>query len=90
MEKYHQSVARAYNQPVQHKKFNKGDLVWKTVDAIMRGQPIPKFSPRWEGPYKVAEASSSGYYKLTRVDDGFKTGPIIATLSACSRKPSTA
>ncbi|GMP47222.1 hypothetical protein CsSME_00015079 [Camellia sinensis var. sinensis] len=90
MEKYHQSVARAYNQSVQHKKFSNGDLVWKTVDAIMRGQPIPKFSPRWEGSYKVAKASSNGYYKLTRVDDGFKTGPIIATLSACSRKPSTA
>ncbi|XP_028125575.1 uncharacterized protein K02A2.6-like [Camellia sinensis] len=61
IEKYHQSVARAYNQSVQHKKFNKLNLVWKTVDAIMRGQPIPKFSPRWEGPYKVVEASSSGY-----------------------------
>ncbi|GMP82090.1 hypothetical protein CsSME_00036554 [Camellia sinensis var. sinensis] len=90
MEKYHQSIARAYNQSVQHKKFSKGNLVWKTVDAIMWGQPIPKFSPRWEGPHKVADASSSGYYKLTSVDDGYKTGPIIATLSACSRKPSIA
>ncbi|XP_028069567.1 uncharacterized protein LOC114272091 [Camellia sinensis] len=27
MEKYHQSIARAYNQSVQHKKFNNGDLV---------------------------------------------------------------
>ncbi|XP_028114984.1 uncharacterized protein K02A2.6-like [Camellia sinensis] len=46
MEKYHQSTARTYNQSVQHRKFNEGDLVWKTVDAIMWGQPIPKFSPR--------------------------------------------
>ncbi|XP_028115035.1 uncharacterized protein K02A2.6-like [Camellia sinensis] len=78
MEKYHQSIAHTYNQPIQHKEFNKGDLVWKTVDAIMQRQPIPKFSPRWESPYKVTEASSSGYYKLTRVDDGFRTGPINA------------
>ena len=78
MEKYHQSIAHAYNQFVQHREFNKGDLVWKTMDAIMRGQPIPKFSPRWEGPYKVAEASSNGYYKLTRVDDGFRTGTVNA------------
>ncbi|XP_028078287.1 uncharacterized protein K02A2.6-like [Camellia sinensis] len=78
MKKYHQSIAHAYNQSVQHKKFKEGDLVWKIVDAIMRGQPIPMFSPRWESPYKVAEASSSGYYKLTRVDDGFRTGLINA------------
>ncbi|XP_028076848.1 uncharacterized protein LOC114278894 [Camellia sinensis] len=77
-EKYHQSIALAYNQFVQHREFKEGDLVWKTVDAIMWGQPIHKFSPRWEGPYKVAEASSSGYYKLTRVDDGFRIGPINA------------
>ncbi|GMP49505.1 hypothetical protein CsSME_00016455 [Camellia sinensis var. sinensis] len=78
MEKYHQSIARAYNQSVQHRKFKKGDLVWKTVDAVKRGQPIPKFSPRWEGPYKVVEASSNWYYKLTRVDDRFITGSINA------------
>ncbi|XP_028124257.1 uncharacterized protein K02A2.6-like [Camellia sinensis] len=78
MEKYHQSIARAYNQSVQHRKFKERDLVWKTVDAIMRGQPIPKFSPRWEGPYKVAKANSSRYYKLTKVDDGFKIGHVNA------------
>ncbi|XP_028071841.1 uncharacterized protein LOC114274168 [Camellia sinensis] len=78
MERYHQSIAPAYNQSVQHKKFNEGDLVWKTVDAIIRRQPISKSSPIWEGPYKVAKASSSGYYKLTRVDDRFRTGPINA------------
>ncbi|XP_028092628.1 uncharacterized protein LOC114292813 [Camellia sinensis] len=78
MEKCHQSIARTYNQSVQHRKFNKEDLVWKIVNAIMRGQPIPKFLPRWEGAYKVVEASNNGYYKLTRVDDGFRTGSINA------------
>ncbi|XP_028123473.1 uncharacterized protein LOC114320596 [Camellia sinensis] len=78
MEKYHQSMACAYNQSVQHKEFNEGDLVWKTVDAIMWRQLIPKFSPRWKGPYKVSEASSNRYYKLTRVDGGFRTGLIYA------------
>ncbi|XP_028061730.1 uncharacterized protein LOC114265169 [Camellia sinensis] len=46
MEKYHQSIARAYNQSIQHRKFKEGDLVWKTVDAIMQWQPILKLSPR--------------------------------------------
>ncbi|CAL5440183.1 unnamed protein product [Camellia sinensis] len=64
MERYHESIARAYNQTVVPRKFEEGDLVWKIVDPIMRGQPLPKFSPKWEGPYKVVQASSSGYYKL--------------------------
>ncbi|GMP93460.1 hypothetical protein CsSME_00043281 [Camellia sinensis var. sinensis] len=77
-ERYHESIARAYNQTVVPRKFEEGDLVWKIVDPIMRGQPLPKFSPKWEGPYKVAQASSSGYYKLVRVEDGFRTGPLNA------------
>ncbi|CAL5404388.1 unnamed protein product [Camellia sinensis] len=64
MERYHESIARAYNQTVVPRKFEEGDLVWKIVNPIMRGQPLPKFSPKWEGPYKVVQASSSGYYKL--------------------------
>ncbi|GMP48863.1 hypothetical protein CsSME_00016061 [Camellia sinensis var. sinensis] len=78
MERYHESIARAYNQTVIPRKFEEGDLVWKIVDPIMRGQPLPKFSPKWEGPYKVVQASSSGYYKLVRVEDGFRTGPLNA------------
>ncbi|GMP49154.1 hypothetical protein CsSME_00016227 [Camellia sinensis var. sinensis] len=78
MERYHESIARAYNQTVVPRKFEEGDLVWKIVDPIMRGQPLPKFSPKWEGPYKVVQASSSGYYKLIRVEDGFRTGPLNA------------
>ncbi|XP_028052406.1 protein NYNRIN-like [Camellia sinensis] len=71
MERYHESIARAYNQTVVPRKFEEGDLVRKIVDPIMRGQPLPKFSPKWKGPYRVVQASSSGYYKLVRVEDGF-------------------
>ncbi|CAL5375138.1 unnamed protein product [Camellia sinensis] len=78
MERYHESIARAYNQTVVPRKFEEGDLVWKIVDPIMRGQPLPKFSPKWEGSYRVVQASSSGYYKLVKVEDGFQTGPLNA------------
>lgn len=80
LEKYQRGIARVYNQSVVKREFEVGDLVWKTIDGIMRGQPIPKFAPKWEGPpllYKaVVESNSSGYYKLVRVEDGFRTGPI--------------
>ncbi|CAL5444637.1 unnamed protein product [Camellia sinensis] len=46
MERYHESIARAYNQTVVPRKFKEGDLVWKIVDPIMRGQPLPKFSSK--------------------------------------------
>lgn len=57
MERYHESIARAYNQTVVPRRFEEGDLAWKIVDPIMRGQPLPKFSPKWEGPYWVIRAS---------------------------------
>lgn len=62
LEKYQR--ARVYDQSVVKREFEVGDLVWKTIDAIMRGQPIPKFAPKWEGPYEVVESNFSGYYKL--------------------------
>jgi len=34
------------------------------------------YAPKWEGPYEVVKSNSSGYYKLVRVEDGFRTGPI--------------
>ncbi|XP_028123469.1 uncharacterized protein K02A2.6-like [Camellia sinensis] len=71
MERYHESIARAYDQTTVPRKFEEGDLVGKIVDPIMRGQPLPKFSPKWERPYRVVQASLSGYYRLVRVEDGF-------------------
>ncbi|PSS36073.1 Ribonuclease [Actinidia chinensis var. chinensis] len=73
---YHESLACAYNQMVVKRKFSVGDLMWKTVDAIMMGQSTPKLAPKWEGPYEVVEANSSGYYRLLRCEDEFRTGPI--------------
>ncbi|XP_028061121.1 uncharacterized protein LOC114264641 [Camellia sinensis] len=78
MERYHESITRAYNQTVVPRKFEEGDLVWKIVDPIMRGQPLPKFSPKWKGPYRVVQASSSEYYRLVRIDDGFRIGLLNA------------
>ncbi|GFY80863.1 hypothetical protein Acr_01g0006720 [Actinidia rufa] len=73
---YHESLACAYNQMVVKRKFSVGDLMWKTVDAIMLGQSTPKLAPKWEGPYEVVKANSSGYYRLLQCEDEFRTGPI--------------
>jgi hypothetical protein len=47
-------VAKAYNKIVQDKSFQVGDLVWKTILAIgSRSNKFGKWSPNWEGPYRI-------------------------------------
>ncbi|KAG5557356.1 hypothetical protein RHGRI_007568 [Rhododendron griersonianum] len=75
-EKYWESVACYCNKGVVPRVFKVGDLVWKATVAVMRDLKTPKFTPKWEGPYKVISASASGYYHLTCVEDDFQTGAI--------------
>ena len=47
-------VAKAYNKKVKAKSFQVGDLVWKTVLPLRsREQKVGKWSPSWEGPYRI-------------------------------------
>jgi hypothetical protein len=47
-------VARAYNKKVKAKSFQVGDLVWKTILPLRnKDRKFGKWSPSWEGPYKV-------------------------------------
>jgi hypothetical protein len=47
-------VARAYNKRVREKSFQIGELVWKTILPIgSRDNKFGKWSPNWEGPFKV-------------------------------------
>ena len=47
-------VAKAYNKKVKAKSFHVGDLVWKTILPLRnKDQKFGKWSPSWEGPYKV-------------------------------------
>jgi hypothetical protein len=54
IEKDKRRVARAYNKRVQAKSFQVGDLVWKTIFPIgSKSKKFGKWSPSWEGPYKI-------------------------------------
>jgi ribonuclease HI len=47
-------VAKAYNKKVKAKWFQVGDLVWKTVLPLrIKDRKFGKWSPSWEGPYRV-------------------------------------
>jgi hypothetical protein len=47
---------KAYNKKVRGKSFQIGDLVWKMILPLgTRDNKHGKWSPTWEGPYKVIE-----------------------------------
>jgi hypothetical protein len=49
-------IAKAYNKRVKEKSFQDGDLVWKTILSIgSRSNKFRKWSPNWEGPYRIEE-----------------------------------
>jgi hypothetical protein len=58
-------VARAYNKIVKEKSFQFGDLVWKTILSIgSRSSKFGKWSPNWEGPYRIEEVISGNSYMV--------------------------
>jgi hypothetical protein len=58
-------VAKAYNKKVKAKSFQLGDLVWKTVLPLRsKDWKFGKWSPSWEGPYRVTQVMSGNAYLL--------------------------
>jgi hypothetical protein len=58
-------VARAYNKKVKGKSFELGDLVWKTILPIgSKSNKFGKWSPSWEGPYKIVRVCSGNSYMV--------------------------
>ncbi|XP_072076507.1 uncharacterized protein [Arachis hypogaea] len=55
MEEYHRRLALAYDKHVRPKVFLEGDLVLKSIDAVMRKMSLPKWTFKWEGPNIVSE-----------------------------------
>jgi hypothetical protein len=63
VEKHKRRVARAYNKKIKAKSFQVGDLVWKTILPIgFKSNKFGKWSPSWEGSYKIVTICSSNSY----------------------------
>ncbi|PKA65730.1 hypothetical protein AXF42_Ash013145 [Apostasia shenzhenica] len=59
-------VERYYNQKVNPRAFNQGDLVLKRRLLAGSNLRVPKLEPNWEGPYIVREvAGPNAYYLMT-------------------------
>jgi hypothetical protein len=72
-------AAKAYNKKVTEKTFQVGELVWKTILPLgTRSSKFGKWSPSWEGPYRVIGIEPGNTYfvetlegrKLTKALDG--------------------
>jgi hypothetical protein len=58
-------VAKAYNKKVRGKYFQIGELVWKTILPIgTKSNKFGKWSPSWEGPYRVVKVIFGNSYML--------------------------
>ena len=65
IEKEKKRVAKAYNKRVRTKLFQVGDLVWKTILPLgTRSREFGKWSPSWEGPYRVCGIVRGNAYFL--------------------------
>jgi hypothetical protein len=58
-------VARAYNKKVKEKLLQVRDLVWKMILPIgSRSNKFRKWSPNWEGPYRIEEVIQENSYMV--------------------------
>jgi hypothetical protein len=72
IEKEKLRVAKAYNKKVWERSFQVGGLVWKTILPLgTRGSKFGKWSPSWEGPYRITGiALGNVYFVETREGRG--------------------
>ncbi|GKV45223.1 hypothetical protein SLEP1_g52331 [Rubroshorea leprosula] len=62
-------VAKSYNKRVKGKNMAVGDLVWKAILPLgKKDHKFGKWSPNWEGPFRIHEVLSGGAYWLESLD----------------------
>jgi hypothetical protein len=63
IEKGKVKISKAYNKRVVEKSFQVGDLVWKMILPLgTRSGKFGKWSPSWEGPFRVIRVLSGNAY----------------------------
>ncbi|XP_059277852.1 uncharacterized protein LOC132032053 [Lycium ferocissimum] len=76
LECYQARLSRAFNKKVRLRSFQVGDQVLAVRRPIIASHKCgSKFTSKWDGPYVVQEAYTSGAYKLIDAD-GLRIGPI--------------
>ena len=62
-------VSRWYDKKVKAKTFEQGELVWKLILPIgTKSSKFSKWSPTWEGPFRVNRCVPSNAYILETLE----------------------
>ncbi|XP_074290654.1 uncharacterized protein LOC141617366 [Silene latifolia] len=72
---YQKRIERAFNKKVKPRGINEGDLVLKSVRALLPVDPRGKFKPNWAGPYLVKKILTGGAVCLTDLDGNDFSNP---------------
>ena len=65
IEENNKRVAKWYHKKVKAKEFADGDLVWELILPIgTKSSKFGKWSPNWEGPYRVNRSTLGNAYIL--------------------------
>ncbi|XP_074283378.1 uncharacterized protein LOC141607927 [Silene latifolia] len=72
---YQKRIEKAFNKKVKPRKIKEGDLVLKSVRALMPVDPRGKFKPNWAGPYLVKRILTGGAVRLTDLDGNDFSNP---------------
>jgi hypothetical protein len=63
-------IAIWYDKKVKGKEFAEGDLVWKLILPIGSREPkYGKWSPNWEGPYRISQCVPGNAYLLETLEE---------------------
>jgi hypothetical protein len=69
IEKEKVKIAKACNKRVMEKSFQVGDLVWKMILPFeTRSGKFDKWSPSWEGPFRVIRVVSGNAYFMENLE----------------------
>ena len=67
-------VKKAYNIRVNAKVFVTGDLVWKVILPMdQNDRVLPKWSPNWEGLFRVVQVFSNNAYEILELTSEGRT-----------------
>ena len=61
-------AAHTYNKRIKKKSFKEGELVWKIILSVgSKDKEFGKWSPNWEGPFKVHQVLLKNAYWLANL-----------------------
>ena len=66
--RYQDLMAKPYNSRVRHRDFKVRNLILRKVTSATRDPTQGKFSPNWEGPYRITSWQRKDTYHLEMLD----------------------